>query len=104
MTEEIKKPLIIRRKMKLPSPTEKVETQVKTPEPYIFFKEPLSKDEIIVKNTIEDLRKSLKDQEVICDFIDCEDKECSHNGKHNKLKMMHACRIPCGIHKEAMCI
>lgn len=73
MTEEIKKPTIIRRKIKLPEQTENPGT-------------------------------SLKDQEVICDFIDCEEKECSHNEKHNKLEMMDACRIPCGIHKEAKCI
>ncbi len=103
MTEEIKKSLI-RRKIKLPEQTEKVETQVKTPEPDMFFKKPLSKDAQIVKSSLEDIGNSLKDQEVICDFIDCEDKDCSHNGKHNKLKMMHACNIPCGIHKEAKCI
>ncbi len=82
-----------------------VETsEIKTPEPDTFFEEPLSKDALLVKNGIEDLAKSLENQEVICDFIDCEDKDCSHNGKHNKLKMMHACNIPCGVHKEAKCI
>ena len=78
--------------------------ELKSPEPDIFFKEPPSKDEIKLRTAIENLGTSLKDQEVICDFIDCEEKDCSHNGKHNKLKMMHACNMPCGIHKEAKCI
>jgi len=103
MTEEIKIRKVVRKVKKVENSEIKTEI-VKEPESDTFFKEPLSKDEVIVKTSIENLGISLKNQEVICDFIDCEDKDCSHNGKHNKLKMMRACNIPCGIHKEAKCI
>lgn len=99
MTEEIKKP-IIRRKIKLPEQTEKIETTIKSPESETFFEEPLSKDETLVKNSIEDLGISLGIKR-ICNAENCEEIDCTHFKLHDKIR---TCGEVCGVHSETKCI
>ncbi len=75
--------------------------ELKSPEPDTFFEEPLSKDETIIKNAIENIGKSLKVEQIICNSENCEEIDCNHFKLHDKIK---TCGEVCGIHSETKCI
>ena len=49
----------------------------------------------------EEIGLSLETQQLKCNKIDCEEKDCGHYIFHNKVK---ACEVECGVHSEAKCI